>query len=205
MEKTKTGALIATPVARDRAIARLQDHYAQNHIDVETFETLVMRAERASMDSEFEALFRGLPSLETALVPAAAHGRLTHTVSATFGSNQRRGRWSVPKNLVVRARFGDVELDLSEALLPTGETTVDVRVLFGSVRLIVPEGLAVVCEGRAVFGSFDHASQDALSRRDSRRVRIVGGVWFGSFEIVVKQRPTTLSRIGAGIRGLLGG
>jgi hypothetical protein len=198
-------ALIATPVARDRAIARLQDHYAQNHIDVETFESLVMRAERATLDSEFEALFRGLPALESALVPAAAHGRVTHTMTATFGSNQRRGRWSVPKQLVVRARFGEIEIDFSEAVLAPGETVVDVGVLFGSVRLIVPEGLAVVCDGRALFGSFDHASLDALSSKDARRVRIVGRVWFGSFEIVVKPRPSALARIGAGIRGLLGG
>lgn len=111
----------------------------------------------------------------------------------------------MPKNLVVRARFGDVEIDLSEAALSAGETTIDVGVLFGSVRLIVPEGLSVVCEGRALFGSFDQASHEPLSTRDTRRLRIVGGVWFGSFEIVVKPRPSALARIGAGIRGLLGG
>lgn len=200
----KKTALVATPVKRDRVIERLQDHYAQNHLEVRDFELLVEKAERARTDGELMELLEGLPEIEgkQALVPAKA-GQLTTSISTVLGSNTRRGRWRVPSRVKVRALLGSVELDLTEAELSRDETVIDVSATFGSITITIPEGLAVECEGNAILGSFEHIEQPAASRKDPRRVRVVGRALFGSVEIVVvKRKPAGVLE---GIKALLGG
>jgi hypothetical protein len=194
-------ALVATPAARDRAIERLQEHLAKNHIELDRFEELVELAERATTDAQLVALFDALPSLEAVEKP----GQVTSTVKAMFATVSRRGRFAAPSRVEVSALFGAVELDLTEVELSRDETIIDVNAWFGSISITLPEGLAVTCEGGALFGSFDHVSLQPASRRDPRRVRIVGNARFGSVEIIVKKRVGALQRIGDGIRALLGG
>lgn len=202
VDEKKPTALVAMPSKRDAVIERLQDHYALNHLEVADFELLVEKAERARTDSELMVLLDGLPEIEgkAALVPAKA-GQLTTTVSTVLGNNTRRGRWRVPSRVKAKALLGNVELDLSEAELSKDETVIEASATFGSITITVPDGLAVECEGQAILGSFDHVEQEAASRKDPRRVRIVGKAIFGSVEVIVKQRPKSLID---NIKGLLG-
>lgn len=193
-------ALVATPANRDRAIERLQEHLARNHLELARFEELVEMAERATTDAELVALFDGLPEL-TAL---EARGQVTTTINATFSTISRRGRFSATSKMVVRAVFGNVEIDLSEVELSRDETFLDLTAWFGNITITVPEGLAVDCEGSALFGSFDQVVLSSSSRRDPRRVRIRGTVRFGNVDIVIKKRSGVLQQIGDGIRALLG-
>jgi hypothetical protein len=198
----KQNALVATPAKRDQVIERLQDHYAHNHLEVQDFELLVEKAERARTDGELMLLLEGLPDLagQRALVPASA-GRVTTSVKAIFGEANRAGPWRVPATVRVRALFGNVVLDLSEAELGRAETLIEVHATFGNVRIAVPEGLAVDCDGAAILGSFEHLAQGAATQRDPRRVHIVGRAVFGNVEIVVvKKKPVGVL---AGLKNLL--
>lgn len=194
-------ALVATPAGRDRAIALLQDHYAKNHLEVAEYERRVELAERATTDAALAALFRDLPSLATD--PSA--GRVTSTVGALLGATSRRGRWRVPSLVRVRAVMGSVELDLTEAEIASGETVIEVTAILGNVVVTVPEGLAVDMEGSAILGSFDQLVMSAASRRDGRRVRIVGRARLGSVDVIVKKKTGLLEDIKSTVRGLLGG
>jgi predicted membrane protein len=51
------------------------------------------------------------------------------------------------------AVFGGVDLDLRNANIPEGETVLRPTAIMGSVQIIVPPNLAVVCKGTAAFGS----------------------------------------------------
>lgn len=198
----KVPALILTPAARDEAIARLGEHYARNHLETADYERRVEQAERATTTAELDAALAGLPSLnDTALVPRERSGQLTTTVQALLSSATHRGRWKVPSRVVVNATLGAVELDLVEAEI-AGEVEIEVKVLLGSVRIVVPEDLAVDVSGQAVLGSFDHLSQGSRASRDRRSVRITGKCLLGSVEVVVKPAPRGL--LGA-VKGLLGG
>jgi hypothetical protein len=188
----RTPALILTPAARDQAIARLQDHYAQNDIDVDDFERRVEVAEDARTTEQLQAALRGLPTPPSqALVVAERAGQLTTSVRALLSSTERKGRWRVPSRVVVRATLGSVELDLVEAQVE-GEVDIEVRATFGSVRIVVPEGLAIEVNGSAVLGNFDHLVQEPASRRDRRRVRVSGRALMGSVEILVQRKSTGL-------------
>jgi hypothetical protein len=72
-------------------------------------------------------------------------------VAAIFGRERRDGRWVVPERLVVSAVFGEVVLDLREALLQSKRVTVLATMLGGTLQVLVPEGVLVEVTGSAVL------------------------------------------------------
>ena len=75
-----------------------------------------------------------------------------------MSSVERRGPWTVPPELDVRVRFGNLELDLREATLAPGTTTVRVHCSFGNVEIIVPEGLVVETYVASLAANVSNAS-----------------------------------------------
>lgn len=95
-----------------------------------------------------------LASLTTDLAePSAQPLRLdTRTpVLALFARESRDGRWVVPATLPVVAVFGEVVLDLREALLQSQRITVYATVVGGTLELIVPDGVSVETYGTTVL------------------------------------------------------
>ena len=88
------------------------------------------------------------------VVPAAQPIRLDarRSVSAIFGRERREGRWVMPDTLTVSAIFGEVVLDLREAMLQSRRVTVLATMLGGTLRLIVPDGVVVETTGSAILG-----------------------------------------------------
>ncbi len=72
-------------------------------------------------------------------------------VAGVFGREERSGRWVVPESLPVLAIFGEVELDLREALLQGVRTVVYATLIAGTIHLIVPEGVLVETTGTALL------------------------------------------------------
>jgi hypothetical protein len=72
-------------------------------------------------------------------------------VTALFTGAQRRGRWVVPGTLTCVSAFGDVVLDLTEAILADRHVILNVYAMFGRVRLIVPAGVEVVMNGTNIL------------------------------------------------------
>jgi hypothetical protein len=73
-------------------------------------------------------------------------------VMAVGGRERRDGCWVVPERLGVTAVFGEVVLDLREAVLQSRRVTVLATVLCGTLQLIVPDGMAVEMAGSGVLG-----------------------------------------------------
>jgi len=72
-------------------------------------------------------------------------------VAGIFAREFRSGRWVVPESLLVTAVFGEVVLDLREALLQSLRVTIYATVVGGRLELIVPDGVTVVMTGAAVL------------------------------------------------------
>jgi hypothetical protein len=74
------------------------------------------------------------------------------SVTAMFARERRQGRWVVPSAFPVTAFFGDVVLDLREAILQSQRVTIYATAIAGQIKLIVPDGIAVEMAGRSVLG-----------------------------------------------------
>jgi hypothetical protein len=185
---------------REQAIERLSAAFAEGALDTEEFERRVTVAHRCATTAELDGLLLDLPtvvSVPGALVPATSTGA-TGLVPATsapayartlsiFGSTRRAGRWGVPRRLVVRAVFGNVELDFRQAVLPAGVVELDLRAVFGNIEITVPPHLAVESSGSAVLGNFDHVDRaPAELAPDAPVLRISGTSVFGNVEITMR-------------------
>jgi len=73
-------------------------------------------------------------------------------VMAMFSAAERSGRWVVPGTVTCVAMFGEVVLDLREAILQDRHVVLSVYALFGRIRLIVPSGVEVVMNGTDLLG-----------------------------------------------------
>lgn len=86
---------------------------------------------------------------EPSAQPIRLDGR--RPVAGVFGRERRDGRWVVPERLTVTAVFGEVVLDLREAILQSQRVTVLATMLGGTLQLIVPEGVTVETTGTAML------------------------------------------------------
>jgi Domain of unknown function (DUF1707)/Cell wall-active antibiotics response 4TMS YvqF len=139
--------LRASDADRERVIALLAEAASDGRL------TLSEHAERA--ERAYSARTLGQLAVLTAdlTVPSAQPIRLDgrRPVAGVFGRERRDGRWVVPERLTVTAVFGEVVLDLREAILQSQRVTVLATVLGGTLQLIVPEGVAVEMTGTAVL------------------------------------------------------
>ena len=75
------------------------------------------------------------------------------SVAAAFARERRDGRWVVPESFPVTAFFGNVVLDLREAVLQKQRITIHATAVAGQIRLIVPAGVAVELVGQSFLGN----------------------------------------------------
>jgi predicted membrane protein len=118
-------------------------------------------------------------------------GRLNWVV---MGGHERKG---APWELKTGSYFvlmGGVELDLREAIIPEGETTLDFTIIMGGVEIRLPEELEVECEGTAILGGLEFLGQSAgglyggrvfkqSADNDNKKVKITCRVLMGGVTV----------------------
>lgn len=105
----------------------------------------------------------------------------------TMGSIERRGAWDVPERLDVRVLWGNAELDLRDARMGSGLTTIDVLVKMGNVEIIVPPGMSVNVDVQTVAGNVsdaEHIRSTIDGDADKPRLRVTGTVKLGNCEVI---------------------
>jgi hypothetical protein len=187
-------ALSRAQETREKVIGALQEHFAHDALDVDEFERRVTLAHVSESQEAILALLDDLPVLaeapgrasKTALVPAE-EVRPSQTLRAIMSSTERRGPWTVPRHVRVRATMSSTVLDFREARLPAGPVEIDLRVVMSSAEIIVPPGLAVEMEGMAVMGSFEHLDRaPAHPDPEAPLLRVRGLAVMGSVEIKMR-------------------
>lgn len=139
--------LRASDFDRDRVVTVLSDAAADGRLTPAEHTERVERAYQARTLGELAALTTDL--LDQASQPIRLDGR--RALAGIFGRDGRNGRWVVPDSLPVLAIMGEVEIDLREALLQSGRIVIYATLLFGTVHLIVPDGVSVETSGTAVL------------------------------------------------------
>ena len=89
-------------------------------------------------------------SRDYALLPAPP---LPPTITTLCGSVKRSGRFTVPTELQLKTAFGELKLDLREALFPEKHVLIVAETLCASVEVLLPEGVTVVEQGMALMSS----------------------------------------------------
>jgi hypothetical protein len=145
-------------------IALLGDAAADGRLTSEEHAERVERAYQARTLGDLGGLTTDLAA--PADQPIRLAGR--RPVTGVFGRDSRTGRWVVPASLPVLAVFGEVELDLRDALLQSSRTVIYATVVAGTLHLIVPEGVIVETSGTTV-----------LTRKVSRASRPSGRITVG--------------------------
>jgi hypothetical protein len=131
--------LRASDADRERVVAMLSEAAADGRL------TLGEHSERTELAYAARTL-GDLAELTTDLaVPADQPIRLDsrRSVNGFFGRELRDGRWVVPERLTASAIFAEVTLDLREAVLQSSRVQVLATCIGGTLRLIVPEDVAV--------------------------------------------------------------
>ena len=72
---------------------------------------------------------------------------------AFMSETKKHGRIILPADSTQVAVMGNVELDLSAAVLTSVETTIQTFAIMGAIKVVVPEGVHVVVDVQAIMGN----------------------------------------------------
>jgi hypothetical protein len=136
---------------RDRSIELLSLAVAEGRMTLEEFSERVGLAQSARTQAELTALTSDLPPPPAAVEVAAVTDQDRHL--AFCSKLERRGPWALALRSSFRCICGIVVLDLSEARLSGSESRLDLYNLFGTVTVIVPDGVQVSVVGGGLFAS----------------------------------------------------
>ena len=145
---------------RERVVAVLTAALADGRLDIQEHGIRLERAYSARTLGDLAGLTEDLVAADHQPI------RLDHrrAVAGFMTRQSRSGRWVVPDSFPVTVLFGEVVLDLREAVLQSQRVTVYATLLGGRLELIVPRGP----EGRADRAR--HARQHAQPPGRARRL-----------------------------------
>ncbi len=159
---------------------RLRNAAAEGRL---TFEELADRIEAAAsavMRSELGALTVDLPA-------AIAIREQAPIEESSLNDVKRNGAWVVPADSSFRSWFGHIQLDLRQARISGPEIRIHAWTLFGTVDVLVPEGVEVDVRARSKLGQLKLDTRPPTVP-GAPRVVLTGGSVFG----VVKVRHKRL-------------
>jgi hypothetical protein len=175
---TDPDGMRASDSEREAVVERLRVASAEGRL---TLEELVGRTEAA-----YSARTRGeLARVTTDLpeqVSRSSPVRPAHSqrMVSVFANVSRRGWWRAEGTVSPMTVFGDVELDLRQAAVPTGHVDISAVAPFGDIEVIVPDGVVVELSGFSLFGRKKVDVRRSGSMEAAPVVRVQGFTVFGS-------------------------
>jgi uncharacterized protein DUF1707/cell wall-active antibiotic response 4TMS protein YvqF len=139
--------MLASDSDREIALALLREASVDGRL---TLEDLAERAELVHAARTRDDVAAATADLDAA-APAPVEEAVKHR--ALFSNFTRQGRWRIASQSRYAAVFGNVKLDLREAVLPGPEVNIEAKAVFGSVELIVPEAVLVELSGGGALSS----------------------------------------------------
>ncbi|MFG2078258.1 DUF1707 SHOCT-like domain-containing protein [Nonomuraea maritima] len=169
---TENPDLRASDADRDRVAAVLGEALATGRLTSVEHADRLEQAYTAKTVGELVPITHDLPDVARSDVPAAVEQQ---AISAAFSKIVRKGRWVASRRTRLSARFGALVVDLSDAVLPGREITVETDAWFSKVIVRVPADAHVVDEGGSVFGK---RNVTAGSGADGPLIRVTGTSMF---------------------------
>ncbi|MFJ5290064.1 DUF1707 domain-containing protein [Streptomyces sp. NPDC088348] len=155
----------ASDADRDRIADILRDALAEGRLDAEEHSERIESVYRAKTLAELEPLVQDLPAVTAGRSgPGAAAYAVAddpdapvtaENLVAVFSSSTRKGRWRIGRRTNAFSLFGNVEIDLTEALFEQRLTVINATAILGNVEVRVPENVTLRGSGTGIFGNFE--------------------------------------------------
>ncbi|MGW3100796.1 DUF1707 SHOCT-like domain-containing protein [Streptomyces sp. NPDC001100] len=192
-------ALRASDADRDRIADILRDALAEGRLSADEHAERVEGVLSAKTVGELEVFIQDLPAAHghraTAQSYSPAPNRPTEgaipveadeNVVAVFSSAMRKGRWRAGRRMHAYAVFGNVEIDLSEAIFEYQQVVIKAISVFGNVEIRVPENVSLRGTGGGVLGNFEVDTLDSLEP-DAPVIYVDGWAVLGNIEAKPKR------------------
>ena len=157
--------LRASDADRERVVTLLAEAAGDGRLTLGEHSERTERAYSARTLGELAELTADL--VTPAAQPIRMDGR--RPVTALFGRDRRDGRWVVPERLAVTVAFGEVVLDMREAVLQSHRTVVFATMFGGTLQLIVPDAVTVEPTGNGVLSRASGPMAARVGGPDSAR------------------------------------
>jgi DUF1707 SHOCT-like domain/Cell wall-active antibiotics response LiaF, C-terminal len=147
---TESDDFRASDSEREAAVERLRVASVEGRLTLGELTTRTEAAYSAQTRGELARITGDLPERPsgTALAQRAHSQRIV----SVFANVARNGWWRAEGTVSPMTLFGDVELDLRQAVVPAGEVEIKAVAPFGDIEVIVPDGVSVELTGVSVFG-----------------------------------------------------
>ncbi|MEV0202865.1 DUF1707 domain-containing protein [Nonomuraea sp. NPDC050691] len=175
-------ALRASDTDRDRVAAVLGEALATGRLTSVEHADRLETAYSAKTVGELVPLTRDLPDVTGSRPPETVEQQ---TIRSTFSKIIRKGRWVASRHTTLAVTFGAMIIDLSEAVLPGREVTLECDARFAKLIVRVPDNAHVIDEGGSTFGKRDVTGGSA---GDGPLIRITG---VSMFSKVIVSRGVT--------------
>jgi hypothetical protein len=112
-----------------------------------------------------------------------------------LGDVKRSGAWAVPAESHYRSWMGHIQLDLRQARISDHEVRIHAWTLFGTIDLLVPEGVEVDVQARSRLGQIKQETGPPASA-GAPRIVLTGGSVFGVIRVRNRRLWEKLARLG---------
>ncbi|HLZ25828.1 MAG TPA: DUF1707 domain-containing protein [Chloroflexota bacterium] len=182
MADQRPDALRVSDAERQQTSRRLQGACVEGYLTLEDFSLRVERALAAQTRGELAELTQDLPTRPASTTSRQVLDRPASTLVVLSGV-ERTGLWRIAETSALLVVLGNCKLDLRRATIAASLTTIHVRVVFGSLEVIVPHGVEVELEASSVLSSKTLRVTGPNPVGDPPRIVISGVVVGGSLTV----------------------
>jgi class 3 adenylate cyclase len=104
-------------------------------------------------------------------------------IVAIMNDVKKIGPWKAAQNIVVRARFSDLLLDFTEAILESDLTEININVTLAGVKIKIPKKYNLINDGYGIAADFK--GDDHYLEENTKTIKITGKAKFSEVKISI--------------------
>jgi Domain of unknown function (DUF1707)/Cell wall-active antibiotics response 4TMS YvqF len=175
---TDPDSVRASDREREAAVERLRSASVEGRLNLEELTSRTESAYSAQTRGELARVTADLP--EPSGTRSEVQLARSQRIVSVFANVARSGWWRAEGTVSPMSLFGDIELDLRQAVVPSGEVEIKAVAPFGDIEVIVPDGISVELTGLSVFGRKKVDVRRSASIESAPVVRVRAVTVFGS-------------------------
>jgi hypothetical protein len=175
---TDSDSVRASDNEREVVVERLRTASVEGRLSFEELTSRTEAAYSAQTRGELANVTSDLP--ETRPQSTAVEPARNQRMVSVFADVTRRGWWRAEGTVSPLTVFGDIDLDLRQAAVPSGQVEISAVAPFGDIEVVVPDGVSVELSGFSLFGRKKVDVRRSASNAPVPVVRVRGITVFGS-------------------------